>query len=193
MSKDIAHIVVHDLRDWTSDKHRTVDDHPFGGGAGMLLKVEPIFKAIEDLKSDHSEVWITDPAGEIITQNVLKKVSRSLLSENTHVIIIVGHYEGVDYRVIKHLVDWRFSIGSYILSGGELPTLVLIDGLLRLIPGVLGNPQSNKDESFENDMLEYPQYTRPAEFNRWKVPEVLLSGNHAEIEKWRLEHKKQVN
>lgn len=174
-------IKVHDLRAWTTDKHKTVDDRPFGGGAGMVMKVEPIYKAVNDLKKENSLVLLTSPKGKRFNSKYAKS-----LSKKDHLIIICGHYEGVDERVRKHLVDQEISIGDYVLSGGELPALVIVDAILRHVSGILGNPESLKEESFERDMKsEYPQYTRPEEFHGWKVPDVLLSGDHKKIENWR--------
>jgi len=180
--KDIIDINVHNLRDWTNDKHKTVDDTPYGGGPGMVMKVEPIFNALKDLKKGNTKVLITTPKGEKLTQGKLEEFSKQT---DTHYIIICGRYEGFDQRVHDHLIDYEFSIGDYVLSGGELPALVLVDGITRLIPGVLGNEGSLDSESFNNDMLDFPQYTKPEEFNNWKIPEVLKSGNHEEIKKWR--------
>jgi len=180
--KDIIDINVHNLRDWTNDKHKTVDDTPYGGGPGMVMKVEPIFNALKDLKKGNTKVLITTPKGEKLTQSKLEEFSKQT---DTHYIIICGRYEGFDQRVHDHLIDYEFSIGDYVLSGGELPALVLVDGITRLIPGVLGNEGSLDSESFNNDMLDFPQYTKPEEFNNWKIPEVLKSGNHEEIKKWR--------
>ena len=181
--KNLVDIQIHDLRKWTEDKHRTVDDTPYGGGPGMVMKVEPIYKAIQELKKDNSVVCITTPKGEKLTQSKFKKLSENT---STHYIIICGRYEGVDQRVHENLVDYEFSIGEYILSGGELPALVFIDGITRLIPGVLGNEESLDSESFNNgNNLDFPQYTKPENFNGWKVPEVLLSGDHKEIKDWR--------
>ncbi len=186
--KELVEINVHDLRKWTDDKHRTVDDTPYGGGPGMVLKIEPIFKALEELKKENSIVCITTPKGEKLTQ---KKVQQLSDNKDSHYIIICGRYEGVDQRVHEHLVDFEFSIGNYVLSGGELPALVLVDSITRLIPGVLGNEKSLESESFSNEKeFDYPQYTKPENFNSWKVPDVLLSGNHEEIKKWR---EKQTN
>ena len=174
-------IEVHDLRAWTKDKHRSVDDRPFGGGAGMVMKIEPIFKALKDMKKKDSLVLLTSPKGKTFNSKYAKS-----LSKKEHIIIICGHYEGVDERVKKHLVDEEVSIGDYVLSGGELPALVMVDSLLRHVPGVLGNSESLKEESFESDMKsEYPQYTRPENFEDWKVPDVLLSGDHKKINEWR--------
>lgn len=180
--KGIVDIQVHNLRDWTDDVHKTVDDTPFGGGAGMVLKPEPIFKAVESLKKGNTKVIITTPRGEKLTQKLVKKLS----SSESHYIILCGHYEGFDQRIHDELVDYEISIGDYVLSGGELPALVVVDSLIRLIPGVLGNDESLLEESFE-DGLEYPQYTRPADFKGLKVPDVLLSGHHENIKKWRKE------
>ena len=174
-------IEVHDLRKWTDDAHKTVDDRPFGGGPGMIMKIEPLFKAISELKQENTNVILTSPRGEKLTSDSAKK-----LSKLEHVIIICGHYEGVDERVREHLTDMDISIGDYVLSGGELPALVIIDALLRHVPGVIGNPESLTEESFESEMTqEYPQYTRPEEFKGWKVPDVLLSGDHDKIKRWR--------
>lgn len=173
---------VHDLRKWTSDKHRTIDDRPYGGGAGMVLKVEPIYEALEKLRKENSKVIIFTPTGKTLEQTDLKQLSSI---DDAHYILLCGHYEGFDHRIHENLVDMEVSIGEYVLSGGEIPALTLMDGITRLVPGVLGNKSSLEEESFEDDSLEYPHYTRPEEFKGWKVPEVLLSGNHEEIRKWR--------
>jgi tRNA (guanine37-N1)-methyltransferase len=184
--KDLVEINTHDLREWTEDKHRTVDDTPYGGGPGMVMKVEPIYKALQELKKENSIVCITTPKGEKLTQSKVEELSQK---ENTHYIIICGRYEGVDQRVHENLVDFEFSIGDYILSGGELPALVLVDSITRLIPGVLGNEKSLENESFtEKEKLDYPQYTKPEKFKEWKVPKILLSGNHQKIAEWRKKH-----
>ena len=176
-------VEVHDLRKWTTDNHKTVDDTPYGGGPGMVMKVEPIFKALQELKKENSIVCITTPKGEELAQSKLKEISSQ---EDSHYIVICGRYEGVDQRVHDNLVDWEFSVGKYILSGGELPALILIDGVSRLLPGVLGNEQSLESETFNStNSKDYPTYTKPSEFNGWKVPEVLLSGNHKDIEEYR--------
>jgi tRNA (guanine37-N1)-methyltransferase len=181
--KDLVKINVHNLRKWTTDKHQSVDDTPCGGGAGMVLKIEPIYKAIKELKRENTIVAITSPKGKKLVQKELKDFS---LKQDLHMIILCGRYEGFDQRIHDHLADYEFSIGDYVLSGGELPALILVDGITRLIPGVLGNEESLDEESFNDDQkFDYPQYTRPIEFNGWKVPEVLLTGNHEEIKKWR--------
>jgi tRNA (guanine37-N1)-methyltransferase len=179
-SKGLLDINIHNLRKWTDDVHKSVDAPPFGGGAGMVMMVEPIFKALKELKKEGSKVIVTTPRGEKLTQGKVKELSKV----DSHYIILCGHYEGFDERIHEHLADMEISVGDYVLSGGELPALILVDSMIRLIPGVLGNDQSLTDESFE-DGLEYPQYTRPAEFNGWSVPEILLSGHHANIKNWR--------
>ena len=186
--KGLADIRVHNIRDYTHDKHHVVDDYPFGGGAGMLLKPGPIFEAVEGVLADCTPeegspaVVLMTPQGE-----PLKQVTAGALAGYRRLLIICGHYEGVDERVREHLVTHEISIGDYVLSGGELPALVLCDTILRLIPGVLGSDESALTDSHSGGLLEYPQYTRPPEFRGWKVPEVLLSGHHAQIEKWRRE------
>lgn len=185
----LVEINVHDLRRWTTDKHKTVDDTPYGGGPGMIMKVEPIFNCLKELKKENTIVAITTPKGEKLVQDTLKKFS---LKKDLHMIILCGRYEGFDQRIHDHLVDYEFSIGDYILSGGELAALTLVDGITRLIPGVLGNEQSLEEETFENGILEYPQYTKPEDFNGWKVPDILLSGNHGEIKKYRENTKGKV-
>ena len=186
--KGLVDIRVHNIRDYTHDKHHVVDDYPFGGGAGMLLKPEPLFEAVEgvlaDLAPDEGRpaVVLMTPQGK-----PLKQASAGELSAYSRLLVICGHYEGVDERVREHLVTHEISIGDYVLSGGELPALVLCDTILRLIPGVLGSEESALTDSHSNGLLEYPQYTRPPEFRGWKVPEILLSGHHARIEKWRRE------
>ncbi len=182
--KNLVDIHVHNLRDWTDDVHRSVDDKPFGGGAGMVMKIEPIYKAIQKLKKENTKVIYFSPRGKVLNQKYLENFDKS---KSSHYIIICGHYEGIDQRIIDNYVDIELSIGDYVLSGGELPTLVFLDGVIRLIDGVLGNESSSKDESFSNSLLEYPQYTRPEEFMGMKVPEVLLSGHHKNIEQWRKE------
>lgn len=186
LKKQLVEINVHDLRKWATDKHKTVDDTPYGGGPGMIMKIEPIYNAIQELKQKNTVVAITTPKGKKLVQKELDNFSEK---KDLHMIILCGRYEGFDQRIHDHLVDYEFSTGDYVLSGGELPALVLVDGITRLIPGVLGNKQSLEDETFQNNKLEHPQYTKPEEFEGWTVPKVLLSGNHQEIEKYR--HKTQ--
>ncbi len=192
-SKGLLSVHVHQLRDWATGKHKTVDDYVFGGGNGMLLKPEPVFAAIEAIRRPGQLVVLVDPAGERFNQAVACE-----LAQREYLLLLCGHYEGVDERIREHLVDRELSIGDYILTGGELAALVIVDAVSRLIPGVLAEG-SARDESFahsdtgkgatgqEDLALEYPQYTRPAEFRGWRVPEVLLSGNHARIQAWRKE------
>ncbi|MDP8234290.1 MAG: tRNA (guanosine(37)-N1)-methyltransferase TrmD [Candidatus Saelkia tenebricola] len=180
--KGLVEIKLHNLRDWAEDKRGTVDDKPFGGGAGMILKPEPIFKAVESLRGEDSYVVLLGPRGKMLNQQVSEEFTKK-----EHLILISGHYEEVDERVREHLIDCEVSIGDYILSCGELPAMVLIDTVVRLIPDVLGNEDANLWESFRGHLLEYPQYTRPANFNGLKVPDVLLGGDHKRIEQWRLE------
>jgi tRNA (guanine37-N1)-methyltransferase len=171
---------IHDLRDWTSDKHHVVDDSPFGGGQGMVMKPEPIFAAVESLRTEKSIVVLMTPQGRPFDQTMAREIST-----REHLIVICGHYEGVDHRVVEHLVDAEISIGDYVLTNGAIAAVVFVDAVARLLPGTLGHEQSAAEDSFSDGMLEGPHYTRPAEFRGWKVPEVLLSGNHAEIAKWR--------
>jgi tRNA (guanine37-N1)-methyltransferase len=173
---------IHNLRDWTTDKHHVVDDAPFGGGQGMVMKPEPIFAAVESLRTEISYVVLMSPQGRRFTQAVASE-----FSARQHLIIICGHYEGIDHRVIEHLVDAEISIGDYVLTNGAIAAVVFVDAIVRLLPGVLGHEQSAADDSFSGGLLEGPQYTRPGEFRGWKVPEVLLSGNHAAIAAWRKE------
>jgi tRNA (guanine37-N1)-methyltransferase len=175
-------LAVHNLRDYTHDRHKTVDDRPFGGGPGMLLKPEPIFEAVEKLARENTRVILLSPAGRPFSQGVARE-----LAGQAHLLLICGSYEGFDERVREHLADDELSIGDYVLTNGALPAMVVIDAVTRLLPGVLGDDESSREESFSEDLLEYPHYTRPAEFRGMKVPEVLLSGNHAEIAKWRAE------
>lgn len=184
--KGLVNINVHNLRKWTHDNHKSVDDTPFGGGAGMVIKPEPVYEAVDELKRDSTKIIITTPRGKLLKQNDLKGFS----TKSSHYIILAGHYEGFDER-IHELADYEVSIGEYVLSGGELPTLILIDGIIRLLPGVLGNSESLVEESFEIG-LEYPQYTRPKEFRGKSVPEILLSGNHKEIKEWRKEQSEKM-
>ncbi len=173
---------IHNLRDWTTDKHRMTDDSPFGGGPGMVMKPEPVFAAVEQLKTPESRVLLMTPQGRRFSQSVAAKLSNA-----PHLIIICGHYEGIDHRVTEHLVDEEISIGDYVLTNGAIAAAVLVDAVVRLLPGVLGHEESAPNDSFSSGLLEGPQYTRPAEFRGWKIPEILLSGNHAEIAAWRKE------
>lgn len=177
---------IHNLRDWTHDRHKTVDDRPFGGGPGMLLKPEPLFEAIEDLQRKSTRVILLSPAGRKFTQAIARE-----LAGRKHLLLVTGHYEGFDERVREKLADDELSIGDYVLTNGALPAMVVVDAVTRLLPGVLGDDESSHDESFNAGLLEYPQYTRPAEFRGMKVPDVLVSGHHAEIEKWRREEAKR--
>jgi tRNA (guanine37-N1)-methyltransferase len=179
--KGLVEIKIHDLRDWTKDTRKTVDGRPYGGGVGMVLSVEPVYLALKDLKKKDSKVVLLTPQGKTFKQNVAKEYSNL-----KHLILICGHYEGFDERIREHLIDEELSIGDYVLTGGELPAMIVIDTIVRLIPGVLEKEEATVFESF-SPYLEYPQYTRPEEFKGWKVPEVLKSGNHKEIEKWRKE------
>jgi len=173
---------IHQLRDWTQDRHKTVDDRPFGGGSGMLMKPEPLFAAVENLRREGTKVILLTPSGRKFSQAIARE-----LAGQKDLLFVTGHYEGFDERVRENLADDELSIGDYVLTNGALPAMVIIDAVARLLPGVLGDDESSRDESFSQGLLEYPQYTRPAEFRGMKVPEVLLSGNHAEIEKWRCE------
>ncbi|RMG73628.1 MAG: tRNA (guanosine(37)-N1)-methyltransferase TrmD [Nitrospirae bacterium] len=182
IQKGIIEVRVHNIRDYTTDKHRQVDDYPYGGGAGMVFKPEPLFRAIEAVTADgiRRHRILTSPGGRIFTQKVAKEYAEGFNA----LLIVCGRYEGVDERV-KCLIDEEVSIGDYILTGGELASLVIIDAVSRLLPGVLGDEASAEDESFSSGLLEYPQYTRPAEFRGMRVPDVLLSGNHGLIKRWR--------
>ena len=178
----LIEIHVHDLRDYTSDKHRQVDDRPFGGGAGMVMKPEPLFRAVEAAANQSSDaiVMLLSPQGRLFDQGLAEEYSGK-----PGIILICGRYEGVDERVAEHLVNDEISIGDYVLSGGEIPAMVVVDAITRLIPGALGCGESAQQESFSKGLLDYPNYTRPAEFRELRTPDVLLSGNHAEIEQWR--------
>jgi len=176
---------LHQLRDWTHDRHKTVDDRPFGGGPGMLLKPEPIFEAVDSLKREKTRVVLMSPSGRKFDQAIARE-----LAEQEHLLLVTGHYEGFDERICEALADDELSIGDYVLTNGALSAMVVIDAVARLLPGVLGDDASSSEESFSHGLLEYPQYTRPAEFRGMSVPEVLVSGNHAEIAKWRLEQAK---
>jgi tRNA (guanine37-N1)-methyltransferase len=183
--KGLLDLKIHDLREWTHDRHRTVDDKPFGGGPGMLLKPEPLFEAIEGLKGETTRVILLSPAGRQFNQAIARE-----LAQLDDLLLVTGHYEGFDERVREALADDELSIGDYVLTNGALPAMVVVDAVTRLLSGVLGDDESSRDESFSHGLLEYPQYTRPAEFRGMKVPDVLVSGHHAEIEKWRREQAK---
>jgi tRNA (guanine37-N1)-methyltransferase len=203
VQKELVSINCHDLRDWTTDVHHQVDDRPFGGGAGMVMMVEPIDKALEELKkqatssknqtdSKHhkpkSKTILLSAKGARYTQQ-----KAEILSHLDHLVLVCGHYEGIDQRVYDHLVDEVISIGDYVLTGGELPAMVLVDSIVRLIPGVVGDQDSIVDESHkEPGYIEYPHYTRPAVYKGWSVPDILLSGDHAKIEAWRKENSKKT-
>jgi tRNA (guanine37-N1)-methyltransferase len=179
----LVSIGLHNIRDYSHDKHHTVDDYPYGGGAGMVLKPEPIFEAVEAIdKKEGTPVILLSPQGRLFTQDVAQE-----LSVASHLVIICGRYEGVDERVREHLASDEISIGDYVLSGGELAAMVIIESVFRLVPGVLGSEESPLDDSHVGGLLEYPQYTRPPEYRGWAVPEILLSGNHAQISRWRRE------
>lgn len=186
-AKGLLEILVHDLRHWTYDRHRTVDDRPFGGGEGMLLKPQPLFESVEAIlpgRGQTDRVVLLSAQGRQFTQEIAREYAGL-----DQLVLICGRYEGVDERVVEHLIDEELSVGDYVLSGGELPAALVVDAVARILPGVLGNEESSRNESFsgENvDGLDCPQYTRPAEFRGWKVPEVLLGGNHEEIKRWRL-------
>lgn len=193
--KGLLEIAIHNLRDWAVDDRGTVDDRPFGGGPGMVLKPEPIFAAVKDVAATHASpetrVILLTPQGNVFNQETARR-----LSKLENIILICGHYEGVDERVREHLVDEEISIGDYILTGGELPAMVVVDSIVRLIPGVIEKPEATQTESFSTSnfqlsTLEYPQYTRPENFREWHVPKVLLSGDHQEIKKWRKEEAKE--
>lgn len=180
--KGLAEIVVHNLRDYTTNKHRKVDDYPFGGDAGMVIQVEPVDRCISALKAErnYDEVIFTAPDGEILNQSMANTMS---LLDN--IIILCGHYKGVDYRIREHLVTREISIGDYVLTGGEIPAIIIADSIVRLIPGVIGDEQSALSDSFQDNLLEPPVYTRPAEYNGWRVPDILLSGHQARIDEWK--------
>jgi len=187
LEKKLIEIAIHNLRDFSDDERKTVDDTPYGGGAGMVLKIEPIYRCLQSLnlkiknQNSKSRVILFSAKGKRLTQNDVQR-----LSQYENIIMICGRYEGVDERVAENLVDEEISIGDYVLTGGEIPAMILVDSISRLLPGVLGNAESAKEESHTQEgVLEFPQYTKPENFNRWSVPEILLSGNHGEIEKWR--------
>lgn len=183
-TKGLAEFHVHNLRDYTTNKHRKVDDYPFGGEAGMVMQVEPVDRCIAALKAerDYDEVIFTSPDGNLLDQHMAN--SMSLLN---NIIILCGHYKGVDYRIREHLITREISIGDYVLTGGELPAIIISDAIVRLIPGVLGDEQSALSDSFQDNLLAAPDYTRPADYNGWRVPDILLSGHEARIAEWRHE------
>lgn len=191
--KRLLEINVHNLRKWAKDSHKTVDDRPFGGGLGMVMKVEPIYKAVKSLKKKKTKVILFSPRGKKFTQKMAHK-----LSKENHLVLICGRYEGVDERVAKYIADEEVSIGDYVLMGGELPAMVMIETMSRLIPGILGKPQLLKERvTKDKGFLEYVQYTRPEVFSpqkgkKWEVPKVLMSGDHKKIEEWREKHCKNI-
>ena len=185
--KGIIEINIHNIRDFSKDKHKKCDDEPFGGGAGMVMTPQPLYDAIMSLKRDNSYVVLTSPRGKTFNQKICKEYSKL-----EHIIFVCGHYEGIDERVIELCIDEEMSIGDFVLTGGEIPAMAMIDSISRYVEGVLGNLESLQEESFSSGLLEYPQYTRPAEFMGLKVPDVLLSGNHAEIKKYRTEMAKEI-
>jgi len=177
--KNLVDINIHNLRKWSTDSHHSVDDRPYGGGKGMVLMIEPIDLALKDLRSKDSRVILLSPQGNTFTQPVAQK-----LSKLNHLILIAGHYEGFDERIRENLIDEEVSIGDFVLTGGEIPAMVIVDATARLLPGVL-DPEATEKESFSGSLLDYPQYTRPEKYKSWEVPEVLLTGHHANIESWR--------
>ena len=180
--KNLIEIQIHDIRHYAQDRHRVTDDAPYGGGGGMVMKVEPIDRALQDVAPDRDQALIVllTPQGETFSQEIAEE-----LATYPRIVLICGHYEGLDERVRAHLADREISIGDYVLTGGELPAMIIVDAVARLVPGVLGNAMSARTDSFATGLLEYPQYTRPAEYRNWKVPDVLISGHHREIDKWR--------
>jgi len=180
IERGLVTIRIHNIRDWATDRHRTVDDYPYGGGAGMVLKPDVLVAAIEAVRGDDGYVILLTPQGRVFTQQIARE-----LAQKPHLVLVCGHYEGVDERVCQLAVDDEISIGDYVLTGGELAAMVVVDATVRLIPGVLGDQASLQEESHSSGLLEYPHYTRPAEFRGLRVPEVLLSGHHAEIARWR--------
>ena len=186
IDRGLASVHVHSIRDFTHDKHRTVDDYPYGGGTGMVLKPEPLFEAVESVKEgigdSSTPVILLTPQGRLFCHDIALELSRQ-----RNLILVCGHYEGVDERVRKHLATDEISIGEYVLTGGELPAMVVTDAVIRLLPGVLGAEEATSDDSFVDGLLEYPQYTRPQVYRCWQVPDTLVSGNHQEIARWRCE------
>ena len=180
--RGLVDLRVHNLRDWATSKHRTTDDTPYGGSQGMVMTCGPFFAAVEELRTPNSRVVLMSPGGRPFAQKIAEDYAKL-----EHIILLCGHYEGVDQRVIDHLVDEEISIGDYVLTNGAIAAAVVADAVVRLLPGVLGDENSAPDDSFSSGLLEFPQYTRPVEFRGWRVPDVLLSGHHAEIAKWRRE------
>ncbi len=180
--KGLVEYAIHNIRDYTTDRHHKVDDYPFGGEAGMVMKIEPVDRCISALKAErnYDEVIFTTPDGEILNQSMANTLS---LAEN--IIILCGHYKGVDYRIREHLVTREISIGDYVLTGGEMPAIIIADAIVRLIPGAIGDEQSALSDSFQDNLLAPPVYTRPAEYKGWKVPDILLSGHEAKIDQWK--------
>ena len=183
----LVQVCAHQLRDWTHDKHRRTDDYLCGGGQGMLMKCEPIFEAVEQLRRENSRVILMTPQGRTFSQSIARELAEPCLQGSAHYIIICGHYEGVDHRVVEQLVDMELSIGDYILTNGAIAAVVVIDAIARLLPGALGDARSSEDESFAHGLLEAPAYTKPNNFRGHEVPPVFLSGNHAAIDEWKLE------
>lgn len=178
--RGFINLKIHNLRDWAKDKHSQVDDSPYGGGAGMVLKVNVMDRAVKALKKRGTKIILLTPQGKKFSQKIAKK-----LAKKKHLILISGHYEGFDERIREHLIDEEISIGDYVLTGGELPAMVITDAIVRLLPGVVGKNESIKNESFENNLLDYPVYTKPEVYKKWHVPKILLSGNHKKIAEWR--------
>lgn len=184
----IVNIALHDIRDYSNNKHKKVDDYPYGGGAGMVMKPEPFFEAFKHIEyDDETEIILLTPQGETFNQEIAND-----LVKKKHLVFLCGHYEGIDYRVQEHFVTKELSLGDFVLTGGELPAMVITDAVVRLIPGSIGKEESFLNDSFQNGLLEHPHYTRPQEINGYKVPDVLLSGNHQEIEKWRTEKSYEI-
>ena len=187
----VVRIRIHNIRDYAHDRHRTVDDYPYGGGGGMVLKPEPLFEAVEAVRAmiaeeggreraEEAQVVLMSPQGDVLTQAAVEE-----LAELRDLVLICGHYEGVDERVLEHLIDREISIGDYVLSGGEIPAMAVVDAVVRLLPGAVGDGQSIEDDTHSTGLIQFPQYTRPSEFRGWQVPPVLLSGNHEEVRRWR--------
>lgn len=195
--KRLIKITAYNLRDWTTDKHHTVDDTPYGGGPGMLMKVEPFDRAVKEIEKTRGDkgrqrktrIILTSASGKLFTQKDARR-----LAKYDQLIFLCGRYEGIDHRVEEYIVDEIFSVGNYVLTGGELPALVMIDAIARMVPGVLGSKESLESESHDKEgVLEYPQYTKPEEYKKWRVPEILLSGDHKKIEEWRKKHSQKKN